>query len=235
MHWKDGWPVIGVDMDMNGIGEPVEAWRKPDVKKETPITLPVTDDDFSDTKLGLQWQFNHNPVDDAWSLTEQKGKLTLHALKADNFVKARNTLAQKTMGYVGTATVKMAWTGKDMADGQRCGLACMGNLNWTMGIMQENGERYVYLEKNKELVQKKPFKGNAVYLRMTADATRNEYQLLYSTNARDFEALGEKFEMAFGHWKGVHIGLYCYNVKEKAGRVSFDDFVYRHDGPKVVK
>lgn len=23
-HWKDGWPVIGVNIDMNGIGEPVK-------------------------------------------------------------------------------------------------------------------------------------------------------------------------------------------------------------------
>jgi hypothetical protein len=28
--------------------------------------------------------------------------------------------------------------------------------------------------------------------------------------------------------------LYCYNTQENAGVVSFDDFVYQHDGPKVI-
>ena len=233
MHWKDGWPVIGVDMDMNGIGEPVEAWRKPNIKKSAPITLPATSDNFSGEKLGLQWQFNHNPVNDAWSLTEQKGKLTFHALKADNFKVARNTLTQKTMGYTGTATIKMAWSPKDMVDGQRCGLACMGNQNWNLGIMQENDQRYVYLEKDNEIIQKKPMKGNTIHLRMNADATKNEYQLLFSYNAKEYNALGDPFPMEFGYWKGVRIGLYCYNVEGNAGRVSFDDFTYTHDGPKV--
>ena len=145
---------------MKGIGETVEAWRKPNIKKETSIILPATDDSFSNEKLGLQWQFNHNPVNEAWSLTEQKGKLTFHALKADNFRTARNTLTQKTMGYTGTATVKMTWNHKDLADGQHCGMACMGNFNWTIGIMQEDGQRYVYLEHNTEVLQKKPKKGN---------------------------------------------------------------------------
>jgi beta-xylosidase len=233
MHWRDGWPVIGVDMDMNGIGEPVEAWRKPNIKKDTKITLPATSDNFSNEKLGLQWQFNHNPVNDAWSLTERKGKLTFHALKSKNFWFARNTLTQKTMGYAGTATVKMEWNNKDLVDGQHCGLACMGNHNWTIGIKQENGKQYVYLAKGDELIQQKPFKGNAIYLRMDADATANEYQLFYSSDNKQFSTLGDKFPMEFGHWKGVHIGLYCYNVADNAGQVSFDDFTYHHDGPII--
>lgn len=72
MHWKNGWPVIGVDMDMNGIGEPVTVWTKPRTGKQSIITVPQTDDDFSSEKLSLQWQFNHNPENKAWSLTEQK-------------------------------------------------------------------------------------------------------------------------------------------------------------------
>ena len=231
MHWKDGWPVIGVDMDMNGIGEPVEVWRKPNIKKEVKIEVPAASDNFDSKELGLQWQFNHNPVDEAWNLTERKGMITFHALKAGSFKAARNSLVQKTMGYTGTATVKMTWNGKDMADGQHCGLACMGKQNRTIGVMQEDGKRYIYLDKDNEVQEKIPAKGYVVYLRMTADATNNEYQLHYSFNNKDFTALGDKFPMQFGHWKGVHVALYCYNVMQVAGQVSFDDFVYVHDGP----
>lgn len=232
MYWRDGWPVIGVDMDRNGIGEPVEMWRKPTIRKDSQIQLPATNDSFEDEHLGLQWQFNHNPVNDAWSLTEQRGQLTLHALQADSFKQARNTLTQKTVGYRGAATVRMICRDKDMADGQRCGMACMGRQNWMMGVVLEDGCRYVYLAKENEILQKTPIKGSVIYLRMEADAENNKYQLLYSTNMKDFMALGESFPMQFGNWKGVRIGLYCYNVKGRAGRVAFDNFVYHHDGPK---
>ena len=109
----------------------------------------------------------------------------------------------------------------------------MGNHKWTIGIKKENGKRYVYLAKGDELIQQKPFKGNAIYLRMDADATANEYQLFYSSDNKQFSNLADKFPMEFGHWKGVHIGLYCYNVADNAGQVSFDDFTYTHDGPKM--
>ena len=99
--------------------------------------------------------------------------------------------------------------------------------------MQENGKRYVYLEKDNEIIRKDPYKGNAIYLRTDANATTNEYQLSYSSDAKVFTALSDKFPMQFGHWKGVRVGLYCYNVKEDAGRVSFDDFTYLHDGPEI--
>ena len=34
-------------------------------------------DDFNGEKLSLYWQWNHNPVDDKWSLTERPGYLRL--------------------------------------------------------------------------------------------------------------------------------------------------------------
>ena len=49
--------VIGVDMDMNGIGEPVKVWTKPGVSKSVLVSHPQTTDDFSSYTLGLQWQF----------------------------------------------------------------------------------------------------------------------------------------------------------------------------------
>lgn len=230
MHWKDGWPVIGVDMDMNGIGEPVRVWTKPNTGKVQPPSVPQTDDGFSSPELSLQWQFNHNPVDEAWSLTEKKGTLTLHALQADNFLSARNTLTQKTMGYLGEATVKMLAGG--LAEGQRCGLACIGKRNVLVGLMKRQGKVFLYLEKNGEVVQTLPFGGRTVYFRMTADAAANRYALAYSADGKSFRQMGDSFTMQFGNWKGVRVGLYCYNTEKSEGTVGFDDFVYRHDGPQ---
>ena len=36
--WMENWPVIGVDMDMNGIGEPVKVWTKPGVSKSVLVS-----------------------------------------------------------------------------------------------------------------------------------------------------------------------------------------------------
>jgi beta-xylosidase len=73
--WKDGWPIIGKDVDGDGIGEPVWQERKPIAGY--PITAPQTDDEFASDKLGPQWEWNHNPRHERWSLTERPGWLRL--------------------------------------------------------------------------------------------------------------------------------------------------------------
>ncbi len=231
MHWKNGWPVIGVDMDMNGIGEPVTVWTKPRTGKQSIITVPQTDDDFSSEKLSLQWQFNHNPENKAWSLTEQKGMLTFHALKASSFKRARNTLTQKTMGYKGTTTTKMIYT--ELAEGQYCGLACIGKENYLIGIAKQNGKTFLYFEKDGIIKQKETISGEDIYLRLEADAKENNYQFLASQDGKSYKEIGTSFNMKFGNWKGVRIGLYCYNTQSADGKVAFDWFQYEHDGPSI--
>lgn len=39
--------------------------------------------------------------------------------------------------------------------------------------------------------------------------------------------------MKFGNWKGVRIGLYCYNTLSSDGKAAFDWFKYEHDGPSM--
>ena len=104
-RWKDDWPLMGVDIDGNGIGEPVAVWPCPMPSKPS---LPQMSDEFDGTEkfwvgqqqrtLGLQWQWNHNPADDSWSLTTRKGFLTLKALKADQLKASRNMLTPKDNG-----------------------------------------------------------------------------------------------------------------------------------------
>ncbi|MDR0232799.1 MAG: glycoside hydrolase 43 family protein [Dysgonamonadaceae bacterium] len=231
VFWKDGWPYMGVDIDMNGIGEPVRVWKKPNVGKIFPISFPQTDDDFSSPQLGLQWQFNHNPANDAWSLTDRKGYITFHALKADNLRNARNTLTQKSMGYIGEAVVKMDI--RELAEGQRAGLCCMGNLFNGIGIVRENGKNFLYLEKHGEIEKLHPIKGTDIYLKASLNAITNEHQLYYSLDNKNFTPCGNAYALKFGFWKGSRIGLFSYNTIEENGKVYFDWFRYKHDGSSV--
>jgi len=229
MRWENGWPVIGTDYDRNGVGEPVYVWQKP--VKSSEIFAPQTDDDFSDGRLGLQWQFNHNPVDEAWSLTEHAGSLTLKALKAATFREAHNTITQKVMGYVSEATTAMDVS--ELAEGQRCGLACMGKENMLLGVRMSNGGKELYLSDDTTETKVADVRDNVIYLRVSIDMKQKKFQYSYSTDNTKFTPCGGSFFIHFGYWKGSRVALYCYNIKKKAGATSFQWFKYKHDGPHL--
>lgn len=228
MHWENGWPVIGVDLDRNGTGEPVYVWQKP-IESKT-IFAPQTDDDFSNPTLSLQWQFNHNPTDRAWSLSAHPGSLTLKALMSSTFRLARNTLTQKVMGNVSEATVAMDFT--EIADGQRCGLACMGKENKVLGIKMEKGQKSLYIANDTTETNTTVLSGKLVYLRVSINMPNRQFQFFYSTDNIHFIPYGSPFFIPFGFWKGARVALYCYNKTQEAGAVSFQWFRYKHDGPQ---
>lgn len=228
MYWENGWPVIGVDVDRNGVGEPVDVWRKP--IQSTAIFTPQTDDDFSTTTLSLQWQFNHNPVDRAWSLSSHPGSLTLQALLSPSFRMAHNTLTQKVMGNISEATVAMDVS--EMAEGQRCGLACMGKENKILGALMEKGKKKLYISNDTTEVEIASIIGNLIYLRASYNANDKTCRFSYSTDNINFTSCGESFLIRFGFWKGVRVALYCYNRNREAGAALFQWFCYKHDGPQ---
>lgn len=227
MRWQDGWPVIGVDYDGNGIGEPVAEWPMPMKTRvgQTRAKQMVWKDDFSGHFLKPEWQWNHNPLDDAWSLTENAGRLTLHALPSTDFLHARNTLTLRTLGYQGTATVSLDFS--SLAEGMCCGLACMGKKNHLLGIKKTNGQAMLYTEDNGLEETVVPMKGKKVFLRLHLDATANVYRFEYSTNGRRYRPIGKGFYMRWGNWKGARIALYAYNNIAAQGTAIFDDFYYR--------
>lgn len=54
VNWLTDWPVIGIDKDGDGKGEPVASYRKPDVGREYPRQVPQMEDEFNGSRLGLQ-------------------------------------------------------------------------------------------------------------------------------------------------------------------------------------
>ena len=223
-RWRDDWPLMGVDIDGNGIGEPVSVWPSPHPSSSithhpSPIThhLPPTvahpSDDFSASPLALQWQWCHNPVDSAWSLSEQRGWLTLHALPATSLRQCRNMLTQKLVGFRSTATTLV------MASGEvSTGLLCMGRQFRAIGLCPDG--IYTELDGERTIIQRGHYK--KMYLRVTADALQNQFQFLYSTDGKRYQLAGQPFAMRSGFWKGVRIGLYCYGIG--LSRFAFFDY-----------
>ena len=208
-RWQDDWPLMGVDYDGNGIGEPVSAWKKPISSQPAPMLQ--TDDDFSGT-LGLQWQWNHNPVDSHWSLTDRKGWLTLKALPADSLKACRNMLTQKVVGWLSESTTLIESSGDNFA-----GLFCSGKLFRAVGLCKDG--IYVETGGQRQLVQKGRFA--KVWLRVTNDSQQNRHQFAYSLDGEHFVSAGEAFPMRGGYWKGIRTGLFCYGSN---GKAHFDSF-----------
>ena len=218
MHWsEDGWPVIGVDLDRNGVGEPVRVWTKP--FPDSPAGLPQTSDDFASATLAPQWQWNHNPVPAAWSLTEQKGALNLHALRAENFWTARNTLTQRVLGYESEATVELSFAA--LAEGGRAGLACMGRGSRTLGVVKQDGKAVLCLSDGRSETVLAPLRGKTIWLRLRLDIPGRSYRFSWSTDGKKFTEAGEPFFVDYGYWKGVRWALYHYNTLADGGTVTF--------------
>ncbi len=209
-RWADDWPLMGVDIDGNGIGEPVSVWTSPfPGRQDAPLT---TDDDFSSTQLALQWQWNHNPDNGKWSLDERRGWLTLKASPADCLKESRNMLTQKVIGCVSESSTLMASSGQC-----RAGLFCIGRQFHAIGICPEG----VYVETDGEVQIIRRGKFSRLYLKVTDDCVKNEHQFYYSTDGKKFLQAGERFAMRAGFWKGIRVGLFCYGDK---GQAQFDYF-----------
>ncbi len=208
VHWHDGWPVMGVDMDRNGIGEPVYVWKKPETGSPATIFAPQSDDDFGTTQLGLQWQWNHNPAADFWSLTRKPGWLSLTALPAPTLREARNTLTQKVMGLTGEAVVKMDPAA--MTPGQKAGMACMSNLFHSTGVVNREGTLHFFFEGTGMASQEVPLKKGIVWLKVKLNLKTQKNQFYYSSNGQDFLPIGGEFQARWGHWKGSRIALFSY-------------------------
>lgn len=218
-RWRDGWPAVGVDIDGNGVGEPVAVWTNPQTGADRCApSLPATSDDFSSSAPGLQWQWNHNPVDSMWSLTENPGRLTLHTLPAANLREARNTLTQKVMGFESEATVMLDTRrlGRDAS----AGLICTGKAFRAIGI----GPEGIYTECDGARTAVSASRPHKVWFRLTMDFAANASRFSYSTDGKRFIPAGEPFAMENGYWKGVRTGLFAYGAD---GTAVFDDFDYR--------
>jgi beta-xylosidase len=149
--WIDGWPILGAP-DANGIGTMVWSSRKP--VDGRPIAVPQTSDEFDGRGLAPQWEWNHQPRADRWSLTARPGFLRLHAfrgLDGDNLLKIGNVLTQRSVRAAGAeVVVRMDVAG--LADGQHAGLchfSAARRQGWpaansaSLGVTQVGQERCV--------------------------------------------------------------------------------------------
>lgn len=229
MIWKNDWPVIGIDNDGDGCGEPVLTYHKPDTGKNVKIETPVESDEFDSKELGLQWQWHAN-YQDNFGFTTNMGYLRVygHILSKDfiNFWEVPNLLLQKFPAEEFMATTKLKVSAKD--DGQMSGLIVMGWDYAYLGV-EKSGENFLlkYVQckdaeqKNPEDVMvldvlKNSRKFDAglypnyeidIYLRVKVEKD-GVCTFSYSTDGRKFKNVGIRFNARQGKWIGAKLGLF---------------------------
>lgn len=236
-HWVDGWPILG---DANGRVPLV--MQKPVLgQKDVPL---VVSDNFDGKQLDLfHWQWNHNPVNDAWKL--KKGKLRLYTSRVvDNLYTAPNTLSQRMEGPKCSATVEIDFA--HMQDGDRAGLSAFDGHSGVLSVCREG--RQTWLVVTQELVNmtekehlvtsvdtkemaRIPLKGKRIYLRIDADFNLNRdiATFYYSTDNKQWTPLGGEFKMVYDFTRlfmGTRYALFCYATKQLGGYADFDNFEY---------
>ena len=248
VRWIDGWPMLG---DENG---KVPATMRP-YKSGQPETSIVCSDDFSSAKLGLHWQWNHNPVDNAWSLTERQGFLRLKTSRVvPNIYLAPNTLTQRMEGPMCTGFVALDLS--KMKDGDCCGLAAFNGDSGVLTI-RKNGktltldmsELNVHLTNREKAVEKvdekvvetvditKLFpnaKAPVIYLRLDGDFQprhNDAANFYYSFDANDWKQIGTKnYHCNFDYrrfFMGSKFAIFNYATKKVGGYVDVDCFQYK--------
>lgn len=236
MSWKNDWPVIGLDRDGDGCGEPVLTHKKPDVGKTHPVATPAESDEFAGATLGLQWQWHANPMDWWHYLDTSRGMLSLYTVPRPeeyrNLWDVPGLLLQKTPAPVFTATTKLTFVPNPQLQGERVGLLVMGqdyallSLEKTAdGLLLSQNEALRADRGTAEQVNASvALKTSTLYLRVQADNGLCTFS--YSTDGRRFTPLGQPFTAREGRWIGAKIGLFAQRPvsNNDGGRVDVDWF-----------
>ena len=241
VRWIDGWPMLG---DENG--------KVPDTmrpyKSGQPEKSIICSDDFSATKLGLHWQWNHNPIDNAWSLTERPGWLRLKTNRVvENLYLAPNTLTQRMGGPQCSGFVVLDVS--HLKDGDCAGLAAFNSDSGVLTIKKDGkrlsltmSEQKVKLNNRSKAVENVEERGietidlknpKLIYLRLDGDFRPGQHDVAnfyYSLDGQQWTAIGTKnYRMNFD-WQrffmGTKFGIFCYATKKAGGYVDVDEFVY---------
>ncbi len=277
--WVEGWPMVGEytgvinediaeNIDDNPSGNPRldrRAYRTPsDLGKKHPDVagligndefeiLPINPEGGYHARNGmcLYWQWNHNPIDAAWSLTERPGHLRLKTARVvDNMQVAPNTLTQRMAGPACCGEVKMDVA--NMKEGDICGFAAYNSDSGVLRIVKKGKKYFLQLTEEKSVfkqphdidrvdvnvIAEVPLKfknkgGNDVYLRINGDFNpgRDKAKFAYSLDGENWNEFDDEIAMNFDyrrHFMGTKFALFNYATKEVGGHVDFDWFHFEN-------
>ena len=227
VKWVDGWPVLGVD------GKVPDELKLPANKSLIPGI--VASDEFNrrpgEPALPLVWQWNHNPDNALWSLTQRPGFLRLTAGRVDKDIEsARNTLTQRTIGpeCSGVTCVDIS----NLKDGDFAGLVLLQKNYGCVGVKSDGGTNYIVMvsaESNlPQELERLPLTQKTVFLKADCDFKEraDKTRFAYSLDGKSWTPIGGTLKMSYSlaHFMGYRFGLFNCATKTPGGSADFDFF-----------
>ena len=230
MKWVNDWPVIGINEDENGCGEPVLTYQKPNTGAVCKIDAPEDSDDFDEKTLGLQWQWNANYQDTWYQMIPEKSQICLYAQpieKGTQLCDVSNLLLQKWPAPEFQITAKLDVSG--LIDGDYAGMVSLGGVYTGLAIRVKDGRRNLvqltgeWTKANETETVLDSFFEEVLYLKMTV---KEEKQILfaYSTDGKTYQNIGETIEATPGRWVGVKAGMFAVNTMGRTGGAILADY-----------
>jgi len=271
--WTDGWPMFGKNEDGTGsytnlsrggpkpvAGKAIKSivtsdeFDNGEVKPQyvdSPHPLRVSfregEYDYNGSNLHMAWQWNHNPDNRYWSLTERPGWLRLKAMlnrgvEERHILNARNTLTQRVFGPQSAAVTVLDVS--NMKDGDEAGLTLFAAKYGSIGVKMEGGSKFLVTTLSNDWQNghitnagresaRIPLEGNEIYLKAEGDFTIansgavNPGNFFYSYGGEKWEKLGGTLNMTYSinnHFMGYRFGLYNFATASEGGYVDFDYF-----------
>jgi beta-xylosidase len=251
MRWEENWPVIGVDYDGNGIGEPVSSYSRPKVTGTITGSVPATTDEFEGSTLGLQWQWQANGRKEWVSLRERPGCLRFHTQpwKSNvNLYMNPALLMQKIPAPSFRVTAKVDGSGLGVSD--RAGIVIFGRDYATLAI-ERSGDVFAVVQSvcmgadtgaHEQIHGRLALSQSQVWLRIEArpesDTTVVPRVLCtssFSTDGTTFRPSRPFFTAREGLWVGAKIGFFAIGP-DSTGFADFERFAVegREPGPMQI-
>lgn len=250
--------LMPMTFDADGFPAPLTDGCVPHIVEAAPSTRPEHtyeplngDDDFrylpdGEGKINLKkfWQFNHNPDNGLWSVTEREGALRIRSGKVcSSIMQARNTLTQRTTGPHSAAEITV--DAALMNDGDYAGICAFQGCYAFAAITKNDGGYFLvmagkpaekpdiygefgYTDPPAEF-ERIPLSSPTVRLRMEADFSdsKDECEFFFEKDgAWNKIGITHKLYFKLDHFTGCRFALFMYSTGQCGGAADFADFRY---------
>ena len=232
VKWTQGWPVVG------NRGVPYTSTTKPATGAFAMREALPTNDNFRSFPLGMQWQWNHNPDDAAWSLFERQGWLRLRTSEpVTRLTQARNMLTQRIFAYEKAPSIgTIRLDASHLQEGDHAGICIFQDPYAMLAVRVQDGQKQLIWRQDTlrihdnftptEQVETVDI-DSVVYLRASVSCSTSKTQFYYSLDNVNYQPIGGETSLGFSLtvFVGARFGLFCYATQGSSeGYADFDWF-----------